>query len=643
MLVAPSKTEVYITKREHVVVKDRSQYLPLYKAALKGDWERARRFLNQDEDALTAKITALSMTVLHVVVGTGKAIHFVENLVNLMPSEALALYDDYGNTPLNVAALVGNTEAAVILMRKNPALLYMGNNRGWLPVHRAALNAHRNTLQYFLAAHKDNMDSKSLADQSGVELLVSVIDSGFFDVAMSLVQHYPELATFKLENGNYALKAIARKASAFPSGSGLSLWQRFIYARVPIKLEDYYENLDGVDVEKLVGKSQVFVPMCGSGWLIGGCEKLLAMLWEIIKLLGKEQQFACAVPHFQCLQNMKLMHHQALHLVKSLCKEIRSLNEETAHASLYETAVLQAAELGIHEVVEEIVDAFPDAIYSSDKGDHYLFEVAVVNRCENVFNLIYQMSAYRQYVTLLIDNSGNTILHLVARLAPPHKLDLVSGAALQMQRELQWFKELEKFVIPSYKEKENSAKETPAMVFTREHKELVVRGERWIKDTSNSCMIAAALIATVVFAAAITVPGGSNSYGLPIFSNEIVFIVFAVSDAVSLFTSTTSLLMFLSILTSRYAEGDFLHVLPERLIIGLVTLFLSITTMMIAFTAAVFLVFGHKNAWVLVPVAALACLPVTSFVSLQFPLLFDVISLTYGPGLFGKQSKRPFY
>ncbi|KAK3009666.1 hypothetical protein RJ639_013842 [Escallonia herrerae] len=302
-------------KRQHeVVAKDRSQYLSLYKAALKGDWESARRFLNQDEDALTAKITALSMTALHVVVGTGKAIHFVENLVNLMPSEALALYDDYGNTPLNVAALVGNTEASVILMRKNPALLHMGNNRGWLPVHRAALNAHRNTLLYLLAAHKDNMDSKSLADQSGVELLVSVIDSGFFGV--------------------------------------------------PIKLEDHDERLDGGDIEKLVGKSQVFVPMCGSGWLMG-------------------------VPHFQCLQNMKLMHHQALHLVKSLCKEIRSLNEETAHASLYETAVLQAAELGIHEVVEEIVDAFPDAIYSNDKGNHYLFEVAVVNRCENVFNLIY--------------------------------------------------------------------------------------------------------------------------------------------------------------------------------------------------------------------------------------------------------------
>ncbi|GFY98516.1 ankyrin repeat family protein [Actinidia rufa] len=116
-------------------------------------------------------------------------------------------------------------------------------------------------------------------------------------------------------------------------------------------------------------------------------------------------------------------------------------------------------------------------------------------------------------------------------------------------------------------------------------KKLVEDGEKWMKDTANSCTIAAALIATIAFAAAITVPGGNNTNGLPMFSKEKAFIIFAISDAISLFTSTTSLLMFLSILTSRYAEGDFLYALPKRLIIGLVALFLSITTMMVAFSS----------------------------------------------------------
>ena len=164
--------------------KDKSLYLPLYKAALRGDWESAKAFLDRHDilDAVTAKITAFSTTALHVAVGTGRAIHFVQNLVHLMPPEALALCDELGNTALNVAALVGNTEAAIILVKKNPALLHIRNNRGWLPVHRAALNAHRDTLLYLMASHKEDLvlESLSLTDQSGVELLVDVIDSGFY-------------------------------------------------------------------------------------------------------------------------------------------------------------------------------------------------------------------------------------------------------------------------------------------------------------------------------------------------------------------------------------------------------------------------------------------------------------------------------
>lgn len=32
------------------------------------------------------------------------------------------------------------------------------------------------------------------------------------------------------------------------------------------------------------------------------------------------------------------------------------------------------------------------------------------------------------------------MLHLACKLAPTHRLNCVSGAALQMQREIQWFK-----------------------------------------------------------------------------------------------------------------------------------------------------------------------------------------------------------
>ncbi|WMV30590.1 hypothetical protein MTR67_023975 [Solanum verrucosum] len=246
------------------------------------------------------------------------------------------------------------------------------------------------------------------------------------------------------------------------------------------------------------------------------------------------------------------------------------------------------------------------------------------------------MSQLLHHLVCAVDSSGNSILDLAGKLAPPNKLNLVSGPAFQMQRELQWFKEVKQMVPPAYWERLNREEKAPFMVFTEEHEKLKADGEKWMKDTSSSCTIAAALIATIAFAAAITVPGGNEQQsGHPIFSGNIAFIIFAISNAASLFTSSTSLLVFLSILTSRYAEEDFLHNLPRSLIQGLVALIFSIAFMMISFSSTVYLMFGQQKAWVLIPIATMACLPITSFVLLQFPLLVDLISSTYGAGIYG--------
>ncbi|XP_059633229.1 uncharacterized protein LOC132276004 [Cornus florida] len=616
---------------------DLRRRLAVYKATMKDDWERA-----QDEDMATAYINGYHETLLHRAVGTGRSIHFVEKLVELMPKEALVLQNLRNDTALSVAARLGNTKAAIILVDKNPDLLQMKNNDGLFPVHLAALYAHKETLLYLMKATTDHHHPTPYADHySGVLLLVQLIVSGFYDVALDLVHHHPDLSTkfMRIENNDYPLKAIARKASAFRSGCRLNFWQRFIYSSVPVKLENYPNNNPNTcDTQNPADISQVPPQMSGREnyyYYFGTLRHKLRVLLAKAMLL---------VPHIKHIQEKMSGHDQALQLVKRLCEGlIHSITDFDDTFWNFNEPTLEAARHGIHEVLQELVDTFPDAIWSRDANEHYIFQFAIINRNENVFNLMYQMSEFMQYMINLIDKNGDTLLHVAGKLAPQHKLNLVSGAALQMQRELQWFKEVEKFVIPAYREMKNKDEKTAAMIFSEEHENLVREGEKWMKDTSNSCTIAAALIATVVFAAAITVPGDYNDYGLPNFNKEIGFIIFAMSDAISLFTSSASLLMFLSILTSRYAEQDFLYSLPKRLIIGLVTLFLSITSMMITFSATLYLVFGHKKAWILIPTAALACLPVTLFVSLQFPLLVDVISSTYGPGIFGKQSDRPFY
>nr|GMD85906.1 ankyrin repeat-containing protein NPR4-like [Ipomoea batatas] len=335
--------------------------------------------------------------------------------------------------------------------------------------------------------------------------------------------------------------------------------------------------------------------------------------------------------------NKMVLHHQAVKLLKCLCDQLKTLND-TQVTSLTKRAVFEATSLDIWQVILNIADAYPDSVYFSNSMRQTILQVAVINRSENVFNLVCGTIVLRNILSSFADVNSNRVLHLAGKMAPPHKLNLVSGAALQMQRELQWFKEVKNITPSSFLSYKNKDGKTPSMVFTGEHKELKEAGEKWMKDTANSCTIAAALIVTVVFAAAITVPGGnSGENGLPIFSNNNAFTIFAISNAASLFTSTTSLLVFLSILTSRFAEQDFLYALPKRLIIGLFTLFLSIIFMMIAFSATVYLVFGNNRRGVLIIVAGFACLPVTSFVLLQFPLLVALVSSTYGRGIFNSR------
>ena len=171
---------------------------------------------------------------------------------------------------------------------------------------------------------------------------------------------------------------------------------------------------------------------------------------------------------------------------------------------------------------------------------------------------------------------------------------------------------------------------------------MMSRGEKWMKDTVSSCTVVGALIVTIMFAAAFTVPGGNDqNKGFPIFINEKLFMVFIVSVALSLFSSTTSVLMFLGIFTSRYAEEDFLKSLPTKMIIGLFTLLFSIPAMIIAFSAALLLMLRGQS-WIVLPVICLASVPIALFVLMQFPLLVTMTISTYRPGIFDRKMKIQF-
>jgi hypothetical protein len=186
-------------------------------------------------------------------------------------------------------------------------------------------------------------------------------------------------------------------------------------------------------------------------------------------------------------------------------------------------------------------------------------------------------------------------------------------------------------VPKSFVKLRNKEGKTPKEMFTKTHEVLLESGEKWMKDTANYCMLVATLITTVIFAAAFTVPGGNNQEtGIPIFLRKTLLKVFFISDAMALCSSSTSIVIFLSILTSRYTEVDFLKSLPSKLVFGLVTLFISMVGMMVAFIATCFLVYTSASARISAAVVITsASIPITLFVLLHHKLWVDTLSSTY--------------
>lgn len=187
-------------------------------------------------------------------------------------------------------------------------------------------------------------------------------------------------------------------------------------------------------------------------------------------------------------------------------------------------------------------------------------------------------------------------------------------------------------VVPShFRNHLNKDGEKAEEVFTKCHKELAKNGEKWLMRTANSCSLVATLIATVAFTSAYTVPGGPNQKtGHPLLINHPAFLFFTVSDTISLSFALTSVVVFLSIMTSRFHEQDFHLTLPLMLVVGLTSLFLAVSAMMVSFAATLVLMITQKLRQAAIPIFLVACFPVTIFLVLQFPLYVRVAWYTIG-------------
>ncbi|GKV49469.1 hypothetical protein SLEP1_g56219 [Rubroshorea leprosula] len=320
---------------------------------------------------------------------------------------------------------------------------------------------------------------------------------------------------------------------------------------------------------------------------------------------------------------------------------ISTLKVQSLRDCEVDDAMFEATKQGIVEFVVELLKITQPLIFHNDDRRH-VFMIAIQYRQENIFSLLYGINeGWKAHILNQTDGDRNNMLHVAGEIAPPSQLARISSPALHMQREVQWFKEVERIVPEWCKKSKNYYGETPYEVFSRSHKELVNEGEKWMRDMANSFIVVGTLIITITFAAVFTVPGGNAQDGFPNFLQKRSFMIFIMSDAISFFTASASVLMFMGILASRFDPVDFLESLPKKLIIFLSTILTSIAAMTVSFSAALWIILQHRP-WAIIPIIIMASIPVTFFVLLQFPLLVEIYSLTNATGISFDRKMKPW-
>ncbi|KAK9924727.1 hypothetical protein M0R45_033081 [Rubus argutus] len=610
---------------------------------VKEDWKEsstsaALNFLKEHPETIRRRDPSSGLPALHFAIKEWNTV-IAKELVRLMTEEDLEeILDPSGRTALFYAIdyltpFCDMKELVECMVEKNKKLLSMVHpSHNMIPLVMGLMANRFDGFDWvwrkFCKATADYLYSSTPRDTLNAHQAAQIISQGFmnkiFDISWDLIQRYPSLAITKDLSGKYPLNTLAesmKHESLFLSQSRLNFWERWIYDRIVIPPTPTISDTSSITVHSPENDQ------CKERRLIDSVTSLFRGLFT-------------RFPGFNRIHRMKMLHTRIDEFLSCMCqviedKEVTQMQDD----NLLKSAIFRAVEQGKFEFIIHLCKANEEICQITNEQDMTVFQFAADCRREKIYRLAYVYGPW--FVINRRDKFDNNMLHTVASFSSlaQTRMNHIRGAALQMQREQQWFKEVQYFTTPEGFEVINHTDQLPPhAVFTKYHKDLMKEGEKSMKETATSCTVVGALIVTMMFAAAFTVPGGNkDDTGAPIFLEAKAFIIFIISDAISLFSSTTSVVTFLGILTSRYKEDDFLKSLPTKMIVGLFTLFLSIATMMIAFSAALYIML-HGKSWIVIPIILLSGVPIASFVWMQFPFFVEIFISTYGADIFERKT-----
>lgn len=160
----------------------------MYKAIGEGNLHLTKHLLEQDPNAVRARVSSHKDTALHIAILTGH-VKIAEELVKKMRQEDLEMINEYGSTALSLAAISGTTKLAKALVGKNHKLISMANDHedGHLPVIVAALYGQKRMVRYlYRVTPKEELSPER--GENGVTLLNSLITAEIYGKISNIME-----------------------------------------------------------------------------------------------------------------------------------------------------------------------------------------------------------------------------------------------------------------------------------------------------------------------------------------------------------------------------------------------------------------------------------------------------------------------
>ncbi|XP_042752552.1 protein ACCELERATED CELL DEATH 6 isoform X3 [Lactuca sativa] len=570
----------------------------LYDALSEGDDNKVCHICKTLPDGPLRKLTIHDDTVLHIA-SYHKRNKLVLQLLGMLPEDQpniLTVKNEAGKTILHSTATNNDTvEAAVEMLRRAPSLLAMTDNLGETPLFRAARYG-KSKIFYFLQAEMNRRfpaKATDLMDFLQRNNKATILHVAIHTLALDIAKTYPRLIGEEDGDGMTALQLLACKPSVFNNGFEANFFKRFI-CKI-IYLINPKERASRVPILKKFKKQK----------LKSESAKELATL-----LIENDTSWEESEPMPN--QNRTKLHKYGGDIMPSQNHSLEIIIAPTPDSPL-----ILATKSGCTEIVKKILQMYPQAVEHIDKDGRDILHVAIQYRRKEIYNLVVNMKYSLRRLRGKIDKQGNSIMHMVGiKVKDPKAEQDNRSPAFVLRDDLLLFSRVKDICTIQATLQVNEGGVTAEQLFIESNARLQVDAKEWMKSTAEHCSIVAVLIATVAFAAAYTVPGGPNqNTGYPLLKSKPFFIVFALADALSLACSLTSVIIFLSILTSSFRLNDFQHSLHNKLFIGLTVLILSVSMMMIAFAATLILTISSEQGhWKNIMLYMISFFPVTVFV-----------------------------